>query len=62
MHSTEKLAVDSAVYGHNIVLQVTIDSWKKRIIYAWKTLCGEVLFSTVRVKPEEFNLENPNNS
>jgi len=54
MHGIEKIAVDAAAYGRNIVLQVTIDSWKKRLKYAWVVLCGEAVFVVVRVKPKEF--------
>lgn len=55
MNVKEKLDVDMAVFGHNVIQNFVLGSFRKRLWGAWKVLTGEAGIILVRVDPEDFN-------
>lgn len=55
MSIEDKLAIDIAVYGQQIIRQATLRTLKDKIWGAWKVLTGEAGIILVRVDPKELS-------
>jgi hypothetical protein len=54
MNFKNRLNVDSAVFGQNIIHDFPVVTWKDRIWAAWKVLNGEAGVVLVRIDPKKF--------
>jgi hypothetical protein len=53
MSLEDKLAIDMAVYGQEIIRQITLRTFRERFWGAWKVIIGEAGIIMVRVNPKK---------